>query len=197
MLHTACERRKHILEGLERLWKSEGFALQLAVQSVPKRSGLAKSVTFKLFPQDVSGRGDNPIWFEVELSLLMPSHTQYLICDQWDVAAIRTPGSTSKVPYGHTFWNVAEGLMVPMAMVQEPGTALGLLRSKSILSPCTKWASYLCTFRQTHELGWSVTDSGWQQWSGLHCFHCLKHVLSCFPTHHPNVKCHGGDLVFS
>lgn len=41
-----------------------------------------------------------------------------------------------------------------MAMVLELGAALGISRSKSILSACTKLASYLCTFSESRELGW-------------------------------------------
>lgn len=106
-------------------------------------------MTFKLLPQDVSGRGEDPIWSEIGLSLLIACHTSFPLDvrfkGRWQPSETLDP--CSKVPHGHTFWDVAERWIVPTVL--ELGSALGLPRSKSIFSLCTKLVSYAHSDRLT------------------------------------------------
>ena len=110
--------------------------------------------------------------------------------------------TTSQVHYSHTFWDVAEGCMVPMATVLGWGPASGFPRSKSISSPCTKPASCAHSDGLTNWAGGAQLTARCSNevatQSGLCCFHCLKCALSCFPISPPCVRCLGvlGDLMF-
>lgn len=76
--------------------------MQLALQTVPQCSGLAKSVIFKLLPQHTSGRGEDLVPSEGALSprrhLLQAFRLMFDLNKGGDL-----PGSTSKVPYGYIF----------------------------------------------------------------------------------------------